>query len=95
MSKNKKPVEGKEVTVIKVGDIVRKPMGYVFIGVVRSVYETESGEKRFDVENTEGLLHIMNEKQLDRLGMTHKDFTKLKMELQITREMFMKGLQNG
>lgn len=52
----------------KVGDKVEKTSGYKWPGVVVSVFDTLSGERRVVVECTvaeiAGALHIYNEKQL-------------------------------
>jgi hypothetical protein len=52
----------------KVGDKVEKTSGYKWPGVVVSVFETLTGERRVVVECTvaeiAGALHIYNEKQL-------------------------------
>jgi hypothetical protein len=52
----------------KVGDKVEKVSGYKWPGVVVSVFDTLSGERRVVVECTvaeiSGALHIYNEKQL-------------------------------
>lgn len=52
----------------KVGDKVRKPLGYVFIGNVVAVFSTNAGEWRFVVEHSvvHGLLHIFNDTQLEK-----------------------------
>lgn len=53
---------------LKVGDKVEKVSGYKWPGVVVSVFDTLSGERRVVVECTvaeiAGALHIYNEKQL-------------------------------
>lgn len=50
----------------KVGDRVYKPKGYKFPGVVVSVFETTSGEKRVVAElDDNGMLHIFAESQLE------------------------------
>lgn len=53
----------------KVGDKVRKPLGYVFIGNVVAVFSTNAGEWRYVVELdlAHGLLHIFNNTQLEKL----------------------------
>ena len=55
-------------TQLKVGDKVEKVSGYKWPGVVVSVFDTLSGERRVVVECTvaeiAGALHIYNEKQL-------------------------------
>ena len=55
-------------TQFKVGDRVEKVTGYKWPGVVVSVFDTLSGERRVVVECTvaeiAGALHIYNEKQL-------------------------------
>ena len=54
--------------VLKVGDKVEKVSGYKWPGVVVSVFDTLSNERRVVVECTvaeiAGALHIYNEKQL-------------------------------
>jgi len=53
---------------LKVGDKVEKVSGYKWPGIVVSVFDTLSGERRVVVECTvaeiAGALHIYNEKQL-------------------------------
>ena len=50
----------------KVGDKVSKPKGYKFDGIVVSVFETTSGEKRIVAElKNNGMLHIFSEGQLE------------------------------
>ena len=55
-------------TQFKVGDLVEKVGGYKWPGVVVSVFDTWSGERRLVVECTvpeiAGALHIYNSKQL-------------------------------
>jgi hypothetical protein len=55
-------------TPLKVGDKVEKVSGYKWPGVVVSVFDTLSNERRVVVECTvaeiAGALHIYNEKQL-------------------------------
>jgi hypothetical protein len=55
-------------TQLKVGDKVEKVSGYKWPGVVVSVFDTLSNERRVVVECTvaeiAGALHIYNEKQL-------------------------------
>lgn len=52
----------------KVGDHVMKANGYGFPGIVVSVFDTTTGERRYDVEcqspDTAGMIHIYNEGQL-------------------------------
>lgn len=56
----------------KVGDLIRKPMGYQFDGVVVSVFKTLSGQVRIVAEmlpgNGGGMLHIFSPDQLERVG---------------------------
>lgn len=56
----------------KVGDKVEKISGYKWPGVVVSVFDTLSNERRLVVECTvpeiAGALHIYNEKQLTLVG---------------------------
>jgi hypothetical protein len=60
-------------TQFKVGDRVEKISGYQWPGVVVSVFETLTGERRVVVECTvaavAGALHIYNEKQLTLMEM--------------------------
>ena len=60
-------------TQFKVGDRVEKTSGYKWPGVVVSVFETLTGERRVVVECTvaqiAGALHIYNEKQLTLMEM--------------------------
>jgi hypothetical protein len=55
-------------TQFKVGDKVEKVSGYKWPGVIVSVFDTLTGERRVVVECTvpeiAGALHIYNEKQL-------------------------------
>lgn len=61
-------------TKLRVGDTCKKVKGYVFNGVVRSVFTTLSGEERLVVEllnlnddgNGNGLLHIFSPEQLEK-----------------------------
>ena len=56
------------MALLAVGDNVEKVSGYKWPGVVVSVFDTLSGERRVVVECTvaeiTGALHIYNEKQL-------------------------------
>jgi hypothetical protein len=56
------------MTLFAVGDRVEKVSGYKWPGVVVSVFDTLSGERRLVVECTvpeiAGALHIYNENQL-------------------------------
>ncbi|MCP4182299.1 MAG: hypothetical protein GY761_03145 [Hyphomicrobiales bacterium] len=49
------------------GDKVRKPKGYSFDGVIVSVFQTLSGNRRYVVEHETitGMLHIFNGGQLE------------------------------
>jgi hypothetical protein len=49
-----------------IGDRVKKPTGYHFVGIVRAVFQTGTRETRYVVEHEviEGLLHIFSEAQL-------------------------------
>ncbi len=47
-------------TAFKVGDRIRKPNGYRFIGLVRSVFTIGSGQVRYVVQNDDGICHIFN-----------------------------------
>ena len=50
-----------------VGELVRKPSGYAFDGIVRSAFMVAGGD-RYVVESeaSPGLLHIFNGSQLER-----------------------------
>ena len=54
---------------MKIGDRVRKKSGYLYPGIIVSVFFTLRGETRFVVECTtpavRGMLHIFNEDQLE------------------------------
>jgi len=54
--------------MFKVGDKVQKVSGYLWPGIVVSVFDTLAGERRVVVECTvpeiKGALHIYNESQL-------------------------------
>ena len=59
---------------LKIGDRVTKTKGYQFIGEVRSVFTNSYGDTRLVVEhedskteNSGGMLHIFNEKQLEKV----------------------------
>lgn len=50
----------------KIGDVVYKPKGYKFPGVVVAIFKTTSGETRVVAEMRDnGMLHIFNESQLE------------------------------
>ena len=50
----------------KIGDMVYKPKGYKFPGIVVSNFITTSGEKRIVAElEGNGMLHIFSESQLE------------------------------
>ena len=49
----------------KIGDIVVKPKGYKFDSTIVSVFQTTKGEIRIVAENSDGILHIFNENQLE------------------------------
>jgi hypothetical protein len=52
----------------KVGDKVYKPKGYKFPGTVVAVFTTTSGDIRIVAEmDDNGMLHIFNENQLEKL----------------------------
>ncbi len=54
---------------LPIGARVRKTQGdYVFEGEIRSVFTKRSGVIRVVVEDSRGLLLIMNEKQVERVG---------------------------
>ncbi len=50
----------------KIGDLVYKPQGYQFPGIVVSVFKTTAGATRIvaELENN-GMLHIFSESQLE------------------------------
>jgi hypothetical protein len=48
----------------EIGDIVRKVKGYRFVGTVVSSFVKRDGQRRYVVENDDGLLHIFNGSQL-------------------------------
>jgi len=52
----------------KIGDKAYKPKGYKFDSTIVAVFETTAGEIRVVAENNDGLLHIMNEGQLELIG---------------------------
>lgn len=49
-----------------IGDRVNKVSGYMYPGIIVSVFETRNGNLRYVVEHTisVGMLHIFNEDQL-------------------------------
>ena len=49
----------------KIGDKVYKPLGYKFDAIIVAVFQTTAGLTRIVAENTDGLLHIFNEKNLE------------------------------
>lgn len=52
---------------LKLGDLVYKNTGdYTFRGIIVAVFQKLGGEWRVVVENTEGILMILNERQLVR-----------------------------
>lgn len=61
-------------TKLQIGDTFKKVKGYVFNGVVRSVFTTLQGEERLVVEmlnlnddgNGNGMLHIFSPEQLEK-----------------------------
>ena len=54
-------------TKFRIGDLVYKPKGYKFPGIVVSVFKNTTGETRIvaELENN-GMLHIFTEAQLER-----------------------------
>lgn len=48
-----------------VGQRVTKPKGYRFDSTIVAVFTNLSGEVRVVAENSDGLLHIFNESQLE------------------------------
>lgn len=52
----------------RVGDKVHKPKGYKFNSTIVSVFKTLSGNIRVVAENGDGLLHIFNEDNLEKVG---------------------------
>ena len=59
--------------VIKVGDLVEKPKGYRWPGIVRSIFETGAGRTRYVVESismeTVGALHIYSGNQIRKVDV--------------------------
>ena len=54
--------------MFEIGDEVKKTGGdYFFKGIVVASFKKISGEVRVVVENDDGILHIFNEKQLERV----------------------------
>lgn len=51
----------------KTGDKAIKPKGYKFNSTIVSVFKTTKGEIRIVAENQDGLLHIFNENQLEKI----------------------------
>jgi hypothetical protein len=50
----------------KVGDIIYKPKGYKFDGIVVAVFKSTAGEVRIVAELIDnGMLHIFSESQLE------------------------------
>lgn len=49
----------------RIGDKVHKPKGYKFDSTIVAVFTTLSGEARLVAENSEGILHIFSETQLE------------------------------
>jgi len=58
----------------KVGDLIYKPKGYGFPGIVVSVFENTKGEIRIvaELENN-GMLHIFSESQLEHRPKSIED----------------------
>lgn len=52
------------MTGLQVGQVVTKPSGYRFDGVVVMAGETLAGKRRVVVDNGDGLLHIFAETQM-------------------------------
>jgi hypothetical protein len=57
-----------EVERLRIGDLVQKPDGYPFDGVVVSAFTTQAGLTRYVVESeiAPGMLHIFSGKQIKR-----------------------------
>ena len=55
-----------ERLIFRVDDVVHKPAGYPFPGVVVAAFRTRAGKARYVVEHEDahGLMHIFNGKQL-------------------------------
>lgn len=51
----------------KIGDKAHKPKGYRFNSIVVAVFKTVAGETRIVAENGDGLLHIFNEGNLEKV----------------------------
>lgn len=51
----------------KIGDKVYKPNGYKFNSTIVAVFTNLKGEIRIVAENEDGLLHIFNENNLEKL----------------------------
>ena len=55
---------------LECGDFVEKTSGYVFRGIIVSIFETTQGNVRYVVEadhpDSQGMLHIFDESQLKR-----------------------------
>jgi len=49
-----------------IGDRIAKRAGYRFVGEIRAVFTTKAGKVRVVAENSDELLHIFNEDQLDK-----------------------------
>lgn len=58
----------------KVGDLIYKPKGYSFPGIVVSIFENTKGETRIvaELENN-GMLHIFSESQLEHRPKSIED----------------------
>ena len=58
----------------KVGDLVRKRVGYEYPGIIVSVFTTRAGAVRYVVEADHpgfaGMLHIFNGEQLEASSLT-------------------------
>ena len=59
---------GESCDKFKIGDKVKKVKGYLFPSTIRSVFKNSKGETRVVAElDYYGLLHIFNEKQLEKI----------------------------
>lgn len=52
----------------KVGDQAYKPKGYKFDSIIVAVFMNTKGQVRIVAENRDGLLHIFNEEQLEKVS---------------------------
>lgn len=51
----------------QIGDKVHKPKGYRFNATIVAVFKNLAGNTRVVAENEDGILHIFNEEQLDKI----------------------------